>query len=404
MAKTPVAPPRAGVMSPVLIAGSASVVVALPLFLVGGQAVQIGAELGLGVGGLGLVVAFYAGCTAIFAAILGHAVQRLGIRHGLILALVSSGGGMLAAAVAHSTAQLALALSLAGLANGAMHPSANGLLAASAVKTPLGMSLGIKQAAPPAASIAAGLAVPLVALTVGWRWSFGGGALFALLVAFVTARAVPRIEAVPDRREPSSRLARRRSLVILAVAAACGSWAGSSIGVFLVDFGVTTVHLGEGAAGIVLAAASLGTVLGTLASGWSADRPWSLDARIVTAVSMAIGSLGYLLIASAEQYAYVAGAVIAAGLGWAWPPLLHFAVVRAHPGAAARATGVLMTGVAAGSALGPLVLGQVAEHLGYRPIWLLMAAASCAGGALLWVTLRQSPVARSTVVGVPETT
>ena len=391
-------------MSPVLIAGAASVVVALPLFLVGGQAVQIGADLRLGVGGLGLVVAFYAGCTAVFAAMLGRAVQRLGVRHGLMLALAVSGTGMLAAAAAHSTTELALAMGLAGLANGVMHPSANGLLAASAVKTPLGMSLGIKQAAPPAASLVAGLAVPLVALTVGWRWSFVGGALLALLVVFVTAQAVPRSEAPPNRGHPPRTLVSRRPLVVLAVAAGCGSWAGSSISVFLVDFGVTTVHLAEGAAGMVLAAASLGTVLGTLMAGWSADRPRSLDVRVVTAVSMAIGSLGYLLIASAEQYAYVTGAVIAAALGWAWPPLLHFAVLRAHPGTAARATGVLMTGVAAGSALGPLVLGQVAEHIGYRPIWLLMAAASFAGGALLWIALRRSPVARSTIVGVAETT
>lgn len=391
-------------MSPVLIAGAASVVVALPLFLVGGQAVQIGADLRLGVGGLGLVVAFYAGCTAVFAAMLGRAVQRLGVRHGLMLALAASGVAMLAAAVARSTTQLALALAIAGLANGVLHPSANGLLAASAVKTPLGMSLGIKQAAPPAASLVAGLAVPLVALTVGWRWSFVGGALFAMLVTFVTARAVARVEITPSRRKPSSSLARRRPLVMLAVAAACGSWAGSSISVFLVDFGVTTVHLGEGEAGMVLAMASLGTVLGTLTAGWSADRPWSVDPRVVTAASMAIGSLGYLLIASAEQYAYVAGAVIAAALGWAWPPLLHFAVVRAHPGSAARATGVLMTGVAAGSALGPLALGQFAEHLGYQPIWLVMATASFAGGALLWITVRRSPVVRGTIVTVAETT
>jgi hypothetical protein len=62
-----------------------------------------------------------------------------------------------------------------------------------------------------------------------------------------------------------------------------------------------------------------------------------------------------------------------------------------------------MTGVAAGSALGPLMLGQVAEHLGYRPIWLLMAGASVAGGVLLWLTLRGAVAAAATIAGVTET-
>ena len=387
-----------------LIAGSASVVVALPLFLVGGQAVQIGADVRLGVGGLGVVVAFYAGCTAIFAAVLGRAVQRLGIRRGLVLALAASVVSMLGLAAAHSTQQLALALAVAGLANGAMHPSANGLLAAGATRAPLGLSLGIKQAATPAASLAAGLAVPLVALTVGWRWSFVGGAALSVLVAVVTVRSVPQMVPVRERVERPSRVAARRPLVMLAVAAACGSWAGSSISVFLVDYGVSRVHLAEGLAGMVLAAASLGTVIGTLTAGWLVDRAWSPDARLVTAALMVIGAVGYLLIASAEQDAYVVGAVIAAALGWAWPPLLHFAVIRSHLGCAARATGVLMTGVAAGSSLGPLMLGQVAEHIGYPLIWPLMGCASTAGGVLLWLTLRTSMPVTSAITRVTETT
>ena len=372
------------------VAATCCVVVALPLFLVGAQAVQIGADLHLGVGGLGLVVAFYSGCTAISTALLGRLAQRQGARWGLLAALLTSGIGMLAIAGVRSTQELALGLAVAGVANGAMHPSANGLLATSRARIPLGLSLGIKQAATPAASIAAGLAVPLVALTMGWRWSFVGGALLSLLVARVTARAVPRSRPLRNSAAPRKRVVGRHQLIILAVAAALATSAGSSVTVFLVDFGVTNVHFAEGTAGVVLAAASLGILIGTLAAGWLADRPGVPDARLVAAGLMLVSSVGYLSIASAAQPAYVAGALIAGALGRAWPPLLHFAVIRAHLGAAARATGVLMSGVAAGSALGPLMLGQVAQHVAYQLIWLLMAGASIGGGALLWLMVRGS--------------
>ena len=362
--------------------------VALPLFLVGAQAVQIGADLHLGVGGLGIVVAFYSGCTAISTALLGRVAQRLGARWGLLAALSINSIAMLSSAVARSMQELALGLAVAGVANGAMHPSANALLATSTARTPLGLSLGIKEAATPAASIAAGLAVPLVALTMGWRWSFVGGALLSVLIATVTAQTVPRSRPLRNSAERSNHVTGRHQLVILAVAAALATVAGSSLTVFLVDFGVTKAHLAEGSAGMVLAAASFGILIGALTAGWLADRSGVPDARLVAAGLMLVSSIGYLLIGSAAQPAYVAGALIAGALGRSWPPLLHFAVIRAHPGSAARATGVLMSGVAAGSALGPLMLGQVAEHVAYRLIWLLMAGASVAGGTLLWFALR----------------
>ena len=56
----------------------------------------------------------------------------------------------------------------------------------------LGLSFGIKQAAIPIATLLAGVAVPTVALTVGWRWAYligAGLALLALLIAPAGRRA-----------------------------------------------------------------------------------------------------------------------------------------------------------------------------------------------------------------------
>ena len=65
----------------------------------------------------------------------------------------------------------------------------------------------------------------------------------------------------------------------------------------------------------------------------------------------------------------VAGVVLGFGLGWAWPGLMNFAVVRLHPQAPAAATSITQTGVYAGGCLGPLGLGAVAAHVGYPTMW-----------------------------------
>src|SRR6185312_12341570 len=74
----------------------------------------------------------------------------------------------------------------------------------------------------------------------------------------------------------------------------------------------------------------------------------------------------------------VAGVVLGFGLGWAWPGLMNFAVVRLHPQAPAAATSITQTGVYAGGCIGPLSLGAVAAAAGYPTMWTV------AGIAMLW--------------------
>ena len=70
--------------------------------------------------------------------------------------------------------------------------------------------------------------------------------------------------------------------------------------------------------------------------------------------------------------ALVVGVVLGFGLGWAWPGLMNFAVVRLHPQAPAAATSITQTGVYAGGCLGPLSLGSLAadrrlsDHVDHR--------------------------------------
>jgi MFS family permease len=308
---------------------------------------------------------------------------------------------LLGIAASRSVVELAAALAVGGLANGSVHPAANALLARGGPQRRLGLALGIKQSAPSAASLAAGLAVPAVALTLGWRWSFVACAMLSLLL-IRPAQSISRTLTAPASRHAGrpagpagATSVGGRALLVLAVAACFGSMAGNSLGVFLVDYGVTAAGLAPGLSGVVLALASVVAVGVRIYSGSRADRTSRASGAVNLALAMvAVGAVGHLLLAAAQPWTFVVGSLIAYGIGWGWSGLLHYAVVALHPAGAARATGLLMTGFATGSFAGPLLLGQVASALGYRSIWLFTTGFSFVAAAVMFVAataLRRLP-------------
>ncbi|MQA80550.1 MAG: MFS transporter [Streptosporangiales bacterium] len=370
-----------------------------PLFLVGAQAVQIGADLRLSPATLGNAVALFFGLTALSSATLGRLVERAGVRVSLVATMVVSCASLAGVAAAQSVVHLALALAVGGLANGAVHPSTNKLLSAESARVPLGLSMGVKQSAPALAGLLAGLAVPAVALTVGWRWSFLAAAVPTFLLVFAAARVAPQEprEARPVR---GGGIAGPRLLVVVAVGAGCGGAAGNSLGTFLVDYGANGAGVAEGAAGLTLAVASGMGLLGRIGAGMLMDRPRGPGPVPLTVGLLIAGTVGHLLVGTGNTVAYVAGAIVAYGLGWAWSGLLHYAVVVGHPAGAARATGVLMTGFASGGFLGPLVLGHVAHAVGYQVLWVTTAVLSAVSAVLLWCVHRIAESERGSGHGV----
>ncbi len=96
------------------------------------------------------------------------------------------------------------------------------------------------------------------------------------------------------------------------------------------------------------------------------------------AAMLAASVVGYLLLTVGEPGVIAAAALLAGGLGWAWPGALNLAVVQRSPEAPAWAVGVMMTGLFAGAVVGPLVTGFLAEHDLFTAAWI-----ACAGLALL---------------------
>ncbi|MEU7674534.1 MFS transporter [Micromonospora taraxaci] len=362
-------------------AGAVATTVAcvLPVFLLGGLAVQMGSDLDFSPAGLGLAVSVYFGVSALASVPSGRLVERYGparvARCGIVLAAVS----MLAvAALARSYPVLVGLLALSAAANALGQLASNTALAQHVPARRQGLSFGVKQAAIPISTLLAGAAVPVIALTVGWRWAF----VAAAVAAMTTLPAVPREVPGPPRRAGATRAGRATAaLVVVGAAATLAAVAANALGTFLVDSAAAR-GMSPGLAGLTLTLGSAVCVAARVGAGWLADRRATGHVALIAAM-LVVGAVGLGLLALTGPVPLVVGVVLGFGLGWAWPGLMTFAVVRLHPQSPAAATSITQTGVYAGGCLGPLSLGPLAAHLGYPAMWTTAAASMLLAAVLM---------------------
>ncbi|HEY6423188.1 MAG TPA: MFS transporter [Pseudonocardiaceae bacterium] len=368
-----------------LAVGAAVTVGTLPVFLVGGLAVQLRAELGLSMSLLGLAGAMFFAASALAARPLATVTERIGPTTALRIAVTGSAVCLAALAAAPSTPWLLAGLGLAGIPAALSQPAANELLMARVPPQRRGFAFAVKQSAIPVSTLLAGLAVPAVALTVGWRWVF----LLAGVLGLLAMPTVPRLRwRRPARSEPSAGGSVGWLLVAMAVVTTLGAAAATTLGTF-VTISAVGVGYDEAAAGLLLSLGSAVGLTARLAAGAVADRA-KPDLLRMVAVMLALGGVGYLLLAANQPIAFLVGLVLGFGAGWAWPGVFNYAVAARFPDRVATSTSVTQTGVYAGAAGGPLLFGLVAEHAGTPAAWLASAVLTALATATLIVVRARS--------------
>jgi MFS family permease len=359
---------------------------ALPGFLTGGVSVQLRGDLGFGESELGIAVGAFFAAAAVSSAVLGRTAERLGPTASMRASATCSAVALLGvAAGARTYTTLLLWLALGGVANALAQPAANLFIATTVPPERLGMAFAVKQSGVPAATLLGGLAVPSLALTVGWRWAFVAGAV----LPFVGGLTIPatgrtrrtRRDPAPDRE----RLA-MGPLAVLAVGIGFGAAAAGTLGAFLVNAAVEA-GIADGPAGLLVSAGSAIGIAVRLAVGRRADRRAGGHLRTVTFMLLA-GSIAFLLFATQNAWVLVLATPLAFGAGWGWPGLFNLAVVRANPSAPGAASGITQTGTYVGAVLGPVVFGAVAEGVSYRAAWLVAAVCAVAGAGTVAVGRR----------------
>ena len=379
-------PPRrnspASSRSAAVAAVAVTTVGVLPVYMVGVLWVQLRADLGFGTSLLGVLVACFFATWGVSALTAGLVVRRFGTSPVVRLsALVGALSMLVIAVAAQYTVVLIGVLVLAGWGNGIGQPASNDLIARAVATNRHGLAYGTKQAAIPLSTMIAGVAVPLIAIPLGWRPAFAIGAGLALLV-MLTVPGGARLRP-PGSSEPSEAAGpfRRAPLFVLAAGLMLGAATGNALGSFFVATAVDG-GIAPATAGVLAAVASGTGAAARIVMGWLADRvraKWLL----VVAAQRGIGRPSYALLGTGVEVLIAAGAVIGYCTGWAWAGLSTYSVARMHTGMAARATSITQGGMGAGAALGPLVFGLVAAASSYSVAWYGTAAVSVIAGAVI---------------------
>lgn len=364
------------------------VTTASPPFLLGTMASGIRTDLAMSIPALAGVISFGYLVAAVASPLGGRLTHRIGPPHSLRLAgaLTSIGVGLCACATA--SAHLYVAFFAIGLANAVIQPASNGTLSGAGTGRSQGLLFGMVQSAIPAATLLAGLL--LAALDDVGLWRRALWVLFALslMPQCLIARRHGRDSDGQSAGPSPSASSYRSVLTFLLVAAFLGSAATTAVAVFGVASGL--------AGGLPPVAAATGQVLGSLccivgriaaAWRWGEHQPHHLLRRIATLQILGVAGVGLLAVGSTP--AYFLGFAVAFGCGWGWTGLQNLALVRTWPTSSARVTGVIQSGLFAGSVAGPAVLGGLIGGAGYSAAWAVAASAlALASVATIAATLR----------------
>lgn len=361
---------RRGVMASLM----ATIAANLPSFLTGGLAVQMQQDLHFGDAGLGVAIGGFFVAGALSSAVAGRIVERFGAERSLRWSALMSGVVQLAiAGLAFTYPALIVLLVLAGLANSWAQPASNVFIVRIVPPNRLGLALGLQKSAIPAAALLGGLAVPAIALTVGWRWAFVAGALFSVAAAMWIPAVDPADKPVHAERKAKGKPdVPTAPLLVLAIGVGFGSAASGALSAFLVLSGVEA-GLTEASAAIMLTIGSIAGIGVRLLVGANADR---YPGRALAFISgmFAVAAVAFLLLATEQKALYLFATPLAFATAYAWPGLFHLAVVKSNPSAPGAATGLAMTGTFTGAVSGPVVFGIVAGSVSYPAAWLTGAA------------------------------
>ncbi|MFP4149822.1 MAG: MFS transporter [Nitriliruptoraceae bacterium] len=426
-------------LRPMAVVVAALVTGLLGSFLVGAFAVEITADLGTGPALTGLAVSAFYLTAAVSSVVSGRVVDRVGARTGYRLglgAVVIS--GTTAGLLVRSGWQLVLALAIGGAAIAFIDPSIARTITGAVPPKRQGIAFGVKEASVAAASMTAGVALPLLQrklapLPAGidahhrrganptapsrdgrfLRGTSGrGGSPASSEQLPPTGGSDP---SSGDQDPPTATVAAPpsgRSLGLLALAAGLAGGAGAVVAAYLVTAG-TRAGLAPGTAALLLSLGSVVSIGVRLWSGWRADRllggPLPLLAGLLLAGAVGVASLAAAAwlsgtgIGGPQASSEVAGAtavvvslltigaVLALGPGWGWSALVFLVAVRLVPGQPARASGAMLAGLGGGGAVFPLVAGLMIERFGFVVTWSAVAASMGVAAALTLVLHRRIP-------------
>ncbi|HZU07625.1 MAG TPA: MFS transporter [Chloroflexota bacterium] len=354
------------------------------------------AELGVLAGAMSVGV-------LLLSAAAGGLVDRLGERPLLIAGPLGVAAATFLASLSPSPLALTLSLAIAGAFLATGGPAGGKAMLVWFPTRIRGFAMGLRQTSVPLAGVVAGLTLPLLAASLGWRGALGAGALLAALAALLVALVYrePPTPAIAGRAEHTGpgalrALLRDRSLlatIALGPVLVTGQWTiVPYLGLYLYERFGWPVAIAAG----YLALAQAGGVLGRIGWGLASDLVWRGRRKPVLALIPPAGALGILALAflpagaSPVLVAVLALALGASVIGWNGL-LLAFLAEQAGPARAGTAIGLGITVIFVSAVAIPPAFGWLVDRTGsYTVGWLVLSAVLLAALGL-FPLIREAP-------------
>ena len=379
----------------VLVTTAAQMVVAMSNIVLSTIAPKVAESLGVAPVLVGYHVGLTFGAAAVASVYGGIVVLRWGAARTTQVSMVSSVIGLGLLALPH-VGFIALGSLFVGTGMGFASPAASYLLARHTSPDRRNLLFSIKQTGVPLGGVIVALAAPVLAVTVGWRWSLAMIAVVGVATLLLAERA--RVAWDSDRRPAGSLRSapfggvplvwRQKTLRWIALAAVLFSSIQRILLSFTVIYLVAEGGYGLVEAGIMLSVAQVGGATSRIPWGWLADRVRSgLAVLTLICVIMIASSIVLILLEASWPKPLVFLLFFLLGASCVgWNGIVHAECARlSPPGMISLAAGGMSFFVFGGVMFGPPVFavlhGMIGSYSG--TLWLMVFAGTAALGLLL---------------------
>lgn len=338
----------------------------------------------------GFVLAVLFAVSALASGVAGRLVDRYPLRWELPVFFLLCAAVLLVAGIPAGYKMLLVAAALGGVLLALSNPLTNRLLSQEANGAALGMTIGIKQSGGQIGAVIAGLVMPSLATSFGWRVAVTSGASIALLsmistrfLKFEFSKQISQIEGEGS----TGRTATDSTWPLAWYALFMGSAHAIFVG-YLTLFAFDSVGSSPRRAGAVTAVLGVAALVGRIAWGTiAADSDRHRRAFMIVPL-LTIGGLVCVVVSPMNELLLLIGAIIVGSTGLAWSALITTAVIfTSDEGNTGRVSASVFRPAFISFAVAPPAFGALVDVLdsytvGWFFVGLALVAASISSTAL----------------------